>query len=230
MRRLCIVMAVSVLAACWAGAAEPDEKAFVPLFNGKDTSGWVERHKGGYAVEDGVLVCKAGITGNYLFTEKEYANFVLRFEFKLTPGGNNGLGIRAPLEGTIAYTGIEFQILDNTHPKYAKLQPYQYHGSIYGCVPAKLPHLKPVGEWNREEIVADGTKLKCILNGTVIVDADIQPILDSGETMDGKGTKGHPGLLRKTGRIALLGHGDRLEFRNLRIRVLPNEPDRRPDF
>jgi len=224
MRRLCIVMAASVLAACWAGAAEPDKEGFVPLFNGEDITGWVERHKGGYAVEDGVLVCKAGIAGNYLFTEREYANFVLRFEFRLTPGGNNGLGIRAPLEGTIAYTGIEFQILDNTHPKYAKLQPYQYHGSIYGCVPARRGHLKPVGEWNREEIAANGTKLKCILNGTVIVDADIQPILDSGETMDGKGTKGHPGLLRKKGRIALLGHGDRLEFRNIRVKVLPERP------
>ena len=220
MARRCILLAATALMACDARAAETSEEGFVPLFNGKDTSGWVERHKGGYAVENGTLVCKAGIQRNYLFTEKEFANFVLRFEFRLTPGGNSGLGIRAPLEGTIAYTGIEFQILDNTHPKYAKLQPYQYHGSVYGCVPAKRGHLKAVGAWNVEEIRADGTKLRCTLNGVAIVDADIQPILDSGETMDGKGTKGHPGLLRKRGRIALLGHGDHLEFRNIRVKEI----------
>ena len=220
MRCFGVLAAGMMLAVCAAAVAQAAEEGFAPLFNGKDLSGWVERHKGGYAVENGVLACKAGIKENYLFTEKEFANFVLRFEFKLTPGGNNGLGIRAPLEGTIAYTGIEFQILDNAHPMYADLKPYQYHGSVYGCVPAKLPHLKPVGEWNREEITANGTRLACTLNGVAIVDADIQPILDSGETMDGRGIKGHPGLLRKQGRIALLGHGDRVEFRNLRIREL----------
>jgi len=203
-----------------AEAPKPDAEGFVPLFNGTDLSGWVARKPGGCVVEDGVIVCKAGLTRNYLFTEKEFSNFIVRFEFKLTPGANNGFGIRAPLEGTIAYTGIEFQILDNTHPKYAKLKPYQFHGSIYGCVPAKRGFLKPVGEWNREEVTANGTRLTCKLNGTVIVDADIQPILDSGKTMDGRGLKGHPGLRRKKGRIAFLGHGDRLEFRNIRIKEL----------
>ena len=212
---LCLLPAARSLA-----GQTPVEEGFVPLFNGKDLTGWVARKPGGYVVEDGVLVCKAGLTRNYIFTKRQFTNFVVRFEFKLTPGGNNGFGIRAPLEGTIAYTGIEFQILDNSHPKYATLKPYQYHVSIYGCVPAKRGFLKPVGQWNTEEVTARGTRLTCKLNGTVIVDADIAPIIASGKTMDGRGTKGHPGLLRKRGRIAFLGHGDRLEFRNVRIKEL----------
>jgi len=219
MRRLILVL-LAAATATGAEAPVPAEEGFVPLFNGKDVTGWVERIKGGYAIEDGVLVCKAGKASNYLFTEKEYSNFVVRFEFRLSPGAYNGFGIRTPLEGIISRTGIEFTILDNTHPKYAKLKPYQYHGSIYGVVPAKRGHLKPVGEWNREEVVANGSKLTCKLNGVVIVETDIAPIIASGKTLDGRGVKGHPGLLRKRGRIALLGHGDRLEFRNLRIKEL----------
>ena len=86
--------------------------------------------------------------GGNLYTEKEYADFIYRFEFQLTPGANNGLGIRAPLTGDAAYVGMELQILDNTAPIYANLHEYQYHGSVYGVIPAKKGFLKPVGEWN----------------------------------------------------------------------------------
>jgi hypothetical protein len=117
----------------------PEEKSegFVALFNGRNLENWVG-NKESYVAEDGMIVIKPdkGSGGN-LFTEKEYSDFVFRFEFQLTPGANNGLGIRAPLEGDAAYAGMELQILDNTAPEYAKLQPYQYHGSVYGVIPAK---------------------------------------------------------------------------------------------
>ena len=67
--------------------------------------------------ENGVLVCPEDGGGN-LLTEEEFDNFVFRFEFKLTPGGNNGVGIRAPLAGDIAYSGMEIQILDHGNEKY----------------------------------------------------------------------------------------------------------------
>jgi hypothetical protein len=87
-----------------------------------------------YEVKDGVMTCRGG----NLFTKKEYANFVLRFEFRTPPAGNNGLGLRSPLEGSPSYDGLEIQILDDGHPKYKGwLQPYQFHGSIYGIAPAK---------------------------------------------------------------------------------------------
>jgi len=197
---------------------KPDAEGFVPLFNGTDLTGWKGSVKG-YVVEDGLLVCrKKG--GGQLYTERDYANYVIHFDFKLQAGGNNGLAIRNPPGGHAAYKGIELQILDNTAKRYAKLRPYQYHGSVYGVVPARRGFLKPVGEWNHQEVTVDGTKIKVVLNGTAIVDTDLAPIIASGKTMDGKGVKGHPGLLRKTGRIGFIGHGARVEFRNIRIKEL----------
>ena len=189
---------------------------FVPLFNGKDLTGWTGNITG-YVAENGRIVCYPDRGSGNLYTAREYENFIYRFEFKLTPGANNGLGIRSPLEGDAAYVGMEIQILDNTADKYKDLHEYQYHGSIYGVVPAKRGYLRPVGEWNEEEVIADGTNIKVILNGTTIVDADIADAIENG-TMDGKD---HPGLKRAKGHIGFLGHGSRLEFRNIMIKELP---------
>ena len=191
----------------------PKEAAdgFVSLFDGKTHEGWQGDTKG-YPIEDGILICAPG---GKLMTKNEYANFKFRFEFKLPPGGNNGVGIRAPFGGNSAYNGMEIQILDDGHKKYEGwLKDYQHHGSIYGVVPAKTGHLKPVGEWNSEEIMADGPHIKVTLNGHVIVDADLSKI---EKTMDGKE---HPGLHNEKGCIGFLGHGDRVEFRNIRIKEL----------
>ncbi|MDI9443673.1 MAG: DUF1080 domain-containing protein [Planctomycetota bacterium] len=186
-------------------------EGFVSLFDGKTLKGWQGDVKG-YFAENGVLVCAPG---GKLMTEKEYSDFVFRFEFKLQPNGNNGVGIRAPLAGDAAYNGMEIQILDDSGSQFAgKLKPYQYHGSIYGVVPCKQGHQKPVGEWNCQEIRADGPKIKVTLNGQVIVDADLSQI---NETMDGRP---HPGLHNEKGFIGFLGHGSRIEFRNIRIKQL----------
>lgn len=194
------------------------EKAegFQLLFNGKNLDNW-QGNKVDYAAEDGLLVVKPkeGAHGN-LFTEKEYSDFVFRFEFQLTPGANNGLGIHAPLEGDAAYVGKELQILDNTADIYKDLQPYQYHGSVYGVIPAKREFLKPVGEWNSEEVMVKGDDIKIILNGTVIVDGNMKEASKKG-TAD---HKDHPGLLRHKGYIGFLGHGSELNFRNIRIKEL----------
>ncbi len=186
-------------------------EGFVALFDGKTLKGWQGDVKG-YFAENGVLVCAPG---GKLMTEKEYSDFVFRFEFKLQANGNNGVGIRAPLAGDAAYNGMEIQILDDSGSQFAgKLQPYQYHGSIYGVVPCKQGHQKPVGEWNSQEIRADGPKIKVTLNGAVIVDADLSKIK---ETMD---HRAHPGLHNEKGFIGFLGHGSRIEFRNIRIKQL----------
>jgi len=196
----------------------PEEKAagFTMLFNGKNLDGWIG-NKINHVVEDGTIAVRPELGGHgNLYTEKEYANFNLRLEFKLTPGANNGLGIRTPPEGDAAYSGMEFQVLDNTAEVYANLEPYQYHGSVYGVIPAKRGFLRPVGEWNEQEVIVDGTKIKIKLNGTTIVDGDIAASIRNG-TMDGKD---HPGLKRKTGHIGFLGHGSELWYRNIRIKDL----------
>ena len=197
---------------------DPDcESDFTKLFDGKTLNGWIGDTKG-YVVEDGKLICRSK-TGRNLFTAKEYSDFVLRFEFKLTPGANNGLGIRCPLKGASHLDGIELQIMDNTAPRFKNLHPWQYHGSIYGVVSAKRGHLKPVGQWNSQEVTCQGRRIKVILNGVTIVDANV----DEASTPKTLDEKPHPGLKRTKGHIGFLGHGDRVEFRNIRIKVLPDQ-------
>jgi len=198
-----------------ATRAEEPAGTFTTLFNGKDLTGW-QGDLTGYEVVDGELRCKKGAGGG-LLTTKEFADCVLTFEFRLTPGANNGLAIRAPTTGDPAFEGMELQILDDGHPKYADLQPWQTHGSIYGVVAAARDCLKPAGEWNTEEVTVRGTKVKVVVNGKAIVDADIGPYRDGKATPDGRP---HPGLARTQGRIGFLGHGDEVHFRNVRIREL----------
>ncbi len=139
-----------------------------------------------------------------------------RFEFLLTPGANNGIGIRAPLEGDAAYVGMEIQVLDNEADKYKALEKYQYHGSVYGVIPAKRGYLKATRQWNTEEISIKGSAIKVTLNGVVILEGDIAEASKNG-TID---HKEHPGLLRTIGHIGFLGHGDVVKFRNIRIKSL----------
>jgi hypothetical protein len=167
-------------------------------------------------VKDGELHCRKG-AGGKLLTKEEFADFDLKFEFRLTPGANNGLGIRAPLDGDAAFAGMELQILDDGHEKYAGIAPYQSHGSVYGVLPAKRGALKPTGEWNSQEVIAEGSKIKVILNGTTIVDGDIAEFREGQKTLDGQA---HPGLKRTTGHIGFLGHGDEVHFRNIRVKPL----------
>ena len=166
-------MTLRSIAVCFllfsAAAVAADEPGFVPLFDGQTLKGWTLVHgRGpGYVPENGVLVCPADGGGN-LFTSKEYANFVFRFEFNMQPGGNNGIGIRCPLTGRASYEGMEIQILDDQHEKYkGRLRPEQYHGSIYDVIPARSRFLRPAGEWNEEEIAANGRRITVRLNGVI---------------------------------------------------------------
>ena len=186
---------------------------FEILLDGRKLDRWTG-NKSGYLLQDGAIVVNpAGGSGGNLYTADQYGNFEFRFEFQLTPGANNGLGIRSPLKGDAAYVGMELQILDNDAEKYKTLQTYQYHGSIYGVVAAKRGFLKPVGEWNRQTVIANGDRIKVILNDEVILDTDVREISKNG-TAD---KRPHPGLLNARGHIGFLGHGDVVKFRNIRI-------------
>ena len=196
--------------------AQSDEKGFTRLFDGKTLDGWklVHGHGPGYVIKDGTIVCPLDGGGN-LFTEKEYSNFIFRFEFKTEPGGNNGVGVRAPLEGDAAYAGMEIQILDDQHEKYkGKIRSEQHHGSVYDVIPARTGFLKAAGEWNSEEIMMTGSRIRVTLNGVIILDSDLN-IVKEPDVL-----KKHPGLKRVSGHIGFLGHNSLVEFRNIRIRQL----------
>jgi hypothetical protein len=186
---------------------------FTSLFDGKSLDGWAGAVEN-YEIVDGNLRCKTG-KGGVLHTKDEYADFVARLEFKLPPGGNNGLAIRYPGEGDTAYVGMcELQILDTEHPKYAKLDPRQAHGSAYGMAAAARGFLRPTGEWNFQEVTVQGSKLKVELNGTVILDTDLSTVTEF------LADKPHPGKDRTSGYFGLAGHSDPVEFRNVRIKRL----------
>ncbi|MCC9607754.1 DUF1080 domain-containing protein [Blastopirellula sp. JC732] len=215
MKRILPLLVLTLLGAVAnVSTLRAEEEGFTPLFNGKDLDGWIGAVNG-YFVEDGAIVCNPKKGGN-LYYGKEFDNFDLKFEFKLEPGANNGLAIRSPVEGNSAYNGIELQVLDTEDERYKGIKPYQAHGSVYGVVPAKRGFLKPVGEWNTQEVIADGYHIKVILNGETIVDANIEEASKDG-TLDGQK---HPGLLNKKGHIGFLGHGTKVEFRNIRIKSL----------
>lgn len=195
---------------------EERAEGFTSLFNGRDLDGWTGNQIG-YKVEDGAIVFDpTAADRSNLYTAREYGDFQFRFEFQLTPGANSGVGIRTPPEGDAAYVGMEIQVLDDTAPVYAALQPYQYHGSVYGIIPAKRGALKPVGEWNAEEILIRGSRIRVTVNGTVIVDGDLAEATRNG-TMD---HRAHPGLQRLSGHIGWLSHDSVVRFRNVRIKEL----------
>jgi len=167
-----------------------------------------------YRVANGEIQCKPG-KGGTLYTEEEYADFAVQLEFKLPPGGNNGLAIRYPGKGDAAYSGMcELQVLDNTAAKYAHLDPRQYHGSAYGMVPAHRGYLHPVGEWNFQTVEVRGSAIQVELNGTLVLDADLSAVTDF------KNNHPHPGKDLPRGHFGFAGHSDPVVFRNVSIKEL----------
>ena len=218
----CIVLASAMLAA--GGGARADD--WIPLFNGKNLDGW--RAVGGplsaWKVEDGLLYCSGG-GGGWLSTNAKYSDFEIELEFRVPPGGNSGVFLRAPHDGNPAFAGMEIQILDDRASEYSELKPWQYCGSLYDVEPPKTTHgerastvggkpaSKPAGEWQKVHITCNGRNVRVTLNGVPIVNANLDAYRDKEAA--------HPGLKRRSGYVGLQNHGTRLEFRNIRLRTMP---------
>jgi len=193
-----------------------DPAGFKSVFNGKDFAGWAGPVDN-YEIKDGAIVCKPG-KGGTIYTEAEFANFVVRFEFKLPPGGNNGLAIRYPGTGDTAYGGMcELQVLDDNYEKATgqKIDPRQAHGAAYGMAAAARGYQRPIGEWNYQEVTVNGSKIKVELNGSMILDTDL------ADAKDFMANSAHPGKDRTSGHFGFAGHNDPVMFRNLAIKPLP---------
>ncbi len=186
-------------------------KGFVSLFNGKDLTGWkATGNPKVWGAEKGMIYVD-GEGGGWLMTEKEYSDFEVQLEFRMSKGGNSGVALRSPLQGDPAYVGMEIQLLDD--PAYKGLQPWQHTGSIYGVVaPSKVVN-RPTGEWNKIHIVAQGRHVTVAVNGTKVVDANLDDYVQ-------KHAKQHPGILRTTGHVGLQSHSNRVEFRNIYLKPL----------
>ena len=200
MKTLLITMSLA-----WVASSGAQQAA--SLFNGKDLAGWTGA---AYEVKDGVIISR----GKNLVSKKQYRNYVFEFDFLLPPHGNNGLGIHYPGTGGPSSTGMELQILDNSHPKYAKLKDTQSHGSIYQLKAAKRGFLKPVGEWNRQKVTVNGPRVIVELNGTIITEANL-------DELEKKNPR-HKGVKRRSGHICFCGHGAAVKLRNLTIVELPD--------
>lgn len=190
-------------------------KGFQAVFNGRDFEGWAGPIDN-YEVRNGAIVCKPG-KGGTIFTKEEYTNFTVRLEFKLPPGGNNGLAIRYPGSGDTAYAGMcECQVLDDHYEQATgqTIDPRQAHGSAYGMVAAQRGYQRPIGEWNYEEVTVTGSTIKVELNGTEILDADLGAVTEF--MADSK----HPGRTRASGHFGFAGHNDPVMFRNISIKRL----------
>jgi hypothetical protein len=217
MRRTAVLV-IFIVASAGTEPLSEREKAdgFLPIFNGKDLQGWklFESKPEGWAVEKGVLV-NTGKGGGWLGTEREHANFILRLDYRMSAGSNSGVYLRAPEKGHISRVGMEIQLLDDPHPRFAKVNRYQNTGAIYHVVgPSELAG-RPAGEWNTLEIRADGRRVAIVLNGKKVVDANLDDYLS-----DPAIAKEHTGLKRTAGHIGLQSHNDRVEFRNIRLKEL----------
>jgi len=209
--------------------AQEIEEGFVPLFNGVDFEGWDVSGQG-YEVQPGGLLAFNHLKSGSMWTKKNYRDFNLRFEFKLSCDCNNGLGVRVP-KGKGTYDGgFELQIIDDEGSMYTSTFPqlglhhnaYQRHGAVYGVVPPKVQengrsYLKRVGEWNTQEVEMVGSHLKVWLNGELIQDCNLDDYPIDGTSMD---HAKHPGIRSREGRFGWLSHGYPCWWKNIRIKEI----------
>ncbi len=199
-------------------ASHGESAGFRPVFNGRDFTGWAGPTDN-YQIVDGAIVCRRS-KGGTIYTQEEFADFAVRLEFKVPPGGNNGLAIRYPGSGDTAYVGMtEIQILDDRYDEVTgrRLDPRQYHGSAYGMIAAARGYQHPAGEWNFQEVTVRGTRVTVELNGTAILDGDLATVTSFLDQ------KSHPGKDRRSGHFGFAGHNDPVAFRAIRIKSLDTD-------
>jgi hypothetical protein len=186
---------------------------FKPVFNGRDFTGW-DGPVSEYSIAEGALMCQPG-KGGTIFTKDSYADFAVRLLYRLPHGGNNGLAIRYPGSGDTAYVGMcEVQVLDDGDAQYKDLDPRQFNGSAYGMTASVRGYLRPVGQWNFEQVTIRGHTVQVELNGTPILNTDLSKVKDYLDN------KAHPGKDRTSGHFGFAGHNDPVAFRDIAIKRL----------
>jgi hypothetical protein len=201
--RLATVLGLGALLGCSTIGAKHRPYA---LFNERNLAGWVVMHGGTWTVQDGVLTGRNGTnwstnperSGSWLRTEKQYADFVLEFDYAINEGGNSGVFLRSALDKNPAFTGYEMQILaDHGRP------PTKHSaGSLYDLIAPKKNMSKPAGEWNQVRISAHGPNIQITINGEKVIETD-----------DNRSLRGYIGLQNHDGHAVA-------RFRNVLITEL----------
>jgi hypothetical protein len=185
---------------------------FVPLFNGKDLTGWEVREarpgdKDKWSVKDDLVVAKPG--GGWIGTTKMYGDFTLKLEWRIFDGGNSGVFLRVPdfkTKDSPSAHGMEIQILDDNSPQYkGKLKPYQYCAGLYHFQGPSKAMFKGAGQWNAYEITCKGDHIVIVFNSEKVIDADAA----KDAVLNKRPRKGY---------IGLQNHGTGVEFRNVMIK------------
>lgn len=201
------------------------------LSNGKDFTGWHSYNKAGqqvsdlWKIEDGAFVL-TGKGGGDLVTDKDYENFTLELEWKIAEGGNSGIfyGVKEDAKYKTPYmTGPEIQVLDDERHPDSKAGKNGNHkaGSLYDMIPpAKLDAVKPAGQWNKCVITKKDNQVTVVLNGVQTVSYPASGAEWDAMVANSK-FKGWEGFGKyQTGKIGLQDHGDKVWFRNIRIKEL----------
>ncbi len=225
-----ILLLLPLLAACAAQAAShtnmlsPAERSdgWQLLFDGKTTAGWRGYHQAGmpagWDVVDGALT-RTGAGGD-IITTRQYGDFELALDWKISEGGNSGVFYRVTEDGEYGYfTGPEMQVLDDARHADGKNR-LTSAGSCYGLYAAPAGVVKPAGEWNSARILVRGNHVEHWLNGQMVVSYELGSPDWTAKVAASKFSQ-WPGYGKAVrGYIALQDHGDWVAYRNIRIREL----------
>lgn len=242
---LALLAAAGLMVACSSPKTEEAEmrdsvvvetapvEEWINLFDGQTLNGW-SKYGGGevgkaWKVENGELFLdatnKAGWQtgdGGDIVTNEEFGNFHLKYEWKIAQNGNSGVMFYVHEAPEFQYpwnTGPEMQVLDNAGHPDAKIISHRA-GDLYDLIVSSEETVKPFGEWNQSEIIANNGKLDLVLNGKTIVSTTMWT--PEWEALIAKSKfKDMPGFGKyKKGKIALQDHGDLVHFRNIVIKKL----------
>lgn len=205
------------------------------LFDGQTLDGWKRFNRDTigplWSVDNGTILCDgsgmgegSGDMGGSLITTRQFGNFELIADFKLSPGGNSGILYHVVEDPKYEYdyeTGPEYQVLDDTGWKGGKLQDSQRAASYYDVFPASsTKKLNPAGEWNTARIIYNNGHVEHWLNGEKVVEFDEDSDDFKARVANSKWTEYPDWNKFKTGAIALQDHGAPVHFRNIRIKEL----------
>lgn len=228
---LLFVPAGGLFAPGYSRAGEPDVEV---LFDGTDLDAW-EFAEGSWVVEDGVLVCRMkqveGKNGQPvtrgmgdIWTKKSYDDFILTLSYKLSVAANSGVFYRADKDNPVQ-GGFEVQLMDNEgfQKSHGKKDGRKLNGSFYDAQAPSSDPSNPAGQWNRLKLSCEGPRVRIAINGTEVIDVDVDQWDTPGENPDGSTNKFKTALkdLPRTGRIGLQNHGQVVWFKDIKIRPLP---------